>query len=205
MPAAGRRAVGWRAGGRAGGGAGGGARPARQSASTPSRSSPVSPGSPATCLACSRPRAARRSALATSRASAGVRTAWSRRAPESQIGYQIRSARAEMPGRPECSRSTSRSLPGSSSLRPYPPTATRATLASLPSSEASQRSVSVARRARSAAKVAARLPAPGRRRLSGRLGFRAPPRRVPRCGRARPRPPAHTRPCHRLSGPSAPP
>src|SRR5215472_10108996 len=74
--------------------------------------------------------------------------------PESQMGYQIRSARAAIPGRGWCRSSTSRSLPGSSSRRPYPPTATSATPGSAPSSEASQRSALALRRARSAANEA---------------------------------------------------
>src|SRR5262250_3862031 len=79
--------------------------------------------------------------------------------PESQMGYQIRSASSAIPGRVWCRSSTSRSLPGSSSRRPYPPTATRATPASAPSRDASQRSALAVRRARSAAKEASR---PGR-------------------------------------------
>src|SRR6516225_3023373 len=128
--------------------------PDRQSARTPVRRSLVSPGSPATCRACSRPSATRTSWRATSRASAGRRTAWSSRVPESQMGYQTWSASAAIPGRPSCSSSTSRSLPGSSSRRPYPPTATSATPGSVPSSEASQRSALALRRARSAANEA---------------------------------------------------
>ena len=178
---------------------------ARQSASTPRRSSAVSPGSPATCRAWSSPSAARRSPRATSRPSRGVRTAWSRRVPESQIGYQIRSASTEMSGRPACRSSTSRSLPGSSSRRPYPPTATRATPASSPSSEASQRSVSAARRARSAPKAAARRPGMAWQPEPGRPAVRAPPGRVHRCAPARQRPPGRTRPCRPRSGRSAPP
>ena len=178
---------------------------ARQSASTPRRSSAVRPGSPATCLAWSSPSAARRSARATSRPSRGVRTAWSRRMPESQIGYQMRSASSEMSGRPVCSSSTSRSLPGSSSRRPYPPTATSATPASPPSSEASQRSVSEARRARSAPKPEARRAGVAWRRESGWRVFRAPPGRAHRCARAPPRPRGRTRPCRHRSGRSAPP
>src|SRR6202023_2898886 len=56
-----------------------------------------------------------------------------------------------MSSRPPCSSTTSRSLRGSSSRRPYPPTATRATPASAPRSSASHRSTCVVRRARSAA------------------------------------------------------
>src|SRR5262249_40576940 len=132
---------------------------ARQSASAPLRSSPVSPGSPATCRACSRPGASGRGRRATSRASAGRRTAWSRRVPESQIGYQIRSASAAIPCRAVCRSSTSRSLPGTSSRRPYPPTATRATPGSPPSSEASHRSALAVRRGRAGPKGAS-PPAP---------------------------------------------
>src|SRR5487761_14545 len=91
------------------------------------------------------------SSAAALRASASVRTEWSSRAPESQTGYQIRSAIAAMPPTPSCSRSTSRSLPGNCSRRPYPPTATRATPGSADSRPASHRSASAVRRARSAA------------------------------------------------------
>src|SRR5215472_4327401 len=86
--------------------------------------------------------------------------------PESQMGYQIRSARAAIPGRGWCRSSTSRSLPGSSSRRPYPPTATSATPGSAPSSEASQRSALAARRARSAANEVRRLALDGRAPVS---------------------------------------
>src|SRR5580692_3321839 len=56
-----------------------------------------------------------------------------------------------MSSRPPCSSRTSRSLRGSSSRRPYPPTATRATPGTAPRSSASHRSVWAVRRARSAA------------------------------------------------------
>src|SRR5215472_16728250 len=85
---------------------------------------------------------------------------------ESQMGYQIRSARAAIPGRGWCRSSTSRSLPGSSSRRPYPPTATSATPGSAPSSAASQRSAPAARRARSAANEVRHLALDGRAPVS---------------------------------------
>src|SRR5689334_14706348 len=124
---------------------------ARQSSRAPARSRSVRSGSPATCRADSSPSATFRSVRATRRACGTVRTAWSSSAPESQTGYQIRSAMPAMSSRPSCSSSTSRSLRGSSSRRPYPPTATRATSGSAPRSSASHRSTWMVRRARSAA------------------------------------------------------
>jgi hypothetical protein len=174
---------------------------ARQSAGTPSRSWVVNSASPATCRAGSSPRATRRSARATARASSGVPTAWSSRVPESHTGYQIRSASAEMSGRPSCSSTRSRSLPGSSSRRAYPPAATTATLGSAPSSKASQRSVPATRRDRSAANPVSCL----RRRPPGRLAVRTPPGRAHRCVPAPPRPPGRTRPFRPRSGRSVPP
>src|SRR5260370_22176561 len=100
------------------------------------------------------------SSAAARRASASVRTEWSSRAPESHTGYQIRSAIAAMPPTPSCSRSTSRSLPGSCSRRPYPPTATSATPGSAASRPASHRSASAVRRARSAANEVITVNAP---------------------------------------------
>src|SRR5262249_29108680 len=116
-----------------------------------SRSRAHSPTSPAIGRAYSSPSATLRSAAAACLASAGVRTEWSSRTPESQTGYQIRSAMPEMPGTPSCSSSRSRSLPGSSSRRPNPPTASSATPGSAGSRPASQPSASADRRARSAA------------------------------------------------------
>ena len=46
--------------------------------------------------------------------------------PASQIGYQILEAISSMFLTPSCSSTTSRSLNGASSPRPYPPRATRA-------------------------------------------------------------------------------
>ena len=117
----------------------------------PARRRSVRSGSPATCRADSSPSATFRSVRATRRACGTVRTAWSSSAPESQTGYQIRSATPAMSSRPPCSSTTSRSLRGSSSRRPYPPTATRATPGSAPRSSASHRSTCAVRRARSAA------------------------------------------------------
>ena len=54
----------------------------------------VRPRSPAMCRASSRPSWTLRSSPAVLRASAGVRTEWSRARPRSQTGYQMRSARA---------------------------------------------------------------------------------------------------------------
>src|SRR6266496_935561 len=123
----------------------------RQSSRAPARRRSVRSGSPATCRADSSPSATFRSARATRLACGTVRTAWSSSAPESQTGYQMRSAMLAMSSRPPCSSSTSRSLRGSSSRRPYPPIATRATSGSAPRSPASHRSTWVVRRARSAA------------------------------------------------------
>ena len=136
---------------------------ARQSSRAPARSRSVRSGSPATCRADSRPSATFRSVRATRLACGTVRTAWSSSAPESQTGYQMRSAMPAMSSRPPCSSSTSRSLRGSISRRPYPPTATRATSASAPRSPASHRSTWVVRRARSAANdvmASTRVPRP---------------------------------------------
>ncbi len=92
----------------------------RQSARTAVRSPAVSPRSPAMWRASRRPSWTFRSSPAVLRASAGVRTEWSRSRPRSQTGYQIRSARAATASasEPSCSRSRSRSLRGDSSPRP---------------------------------------------------------------------------------------
>ncbi len=100
---------------------------ARQSARTVERSRPTRPGSPATWRASSRPSRTARSCPASRRPSSNVRTAWSRRTPESQIGYQTLSASEATVLLPAWSRTRSRSLPGESSPRPYPPTAASAT------------------------------------------------------------------------------
>ena len=154
---------------------------ARQSSRAPARSRSVRSGSPATCRADSRPSATFRSVRATRRACGTVRTAWSSSAPESQTGYQMRSAMPAMSSRPACSSSTSRSLRGSISRRPYPPTATRATSASAPRSPASHRSTWVVRRPRSAANdVVASTRVPPARSMSSPV--RSRPARAPRCG-----------------------
>lgn len=123
----------------------------RQSARTAVRSPAVRPRSPAMCRASSSPSCTLRSSPAVLRASAGVRTEWSRASPRSQTGYQMRSASAATaaPSDPSCRSSRSRSLRGESSPRPYPPTATRETprdsAAPAPKRPASQSSVSSAR------------------------------------------------------------
>ena len=92
----------------------------RQSARTAVRSPAVRPRSPAMWRASRRPSWTFRSSPAVLRASAGVRTEWSRARPRSQTGYQMRSARAatRRESLPSCSRSRSRSLRGESSPRP---------------------------------------------------------------------------------------
>src|SRR6266545_936488 len=114
---------------------------ARQSASSVERMPSVTDASPATCRASSRPSWAGRSSPATRRIWATVRTEWSSFTPASQIGYQVRSASAATSERPSWTSTRSRSLPGESSRRPYPPTATSATPLTSPRRSPSQRSV----------------------------------------------------------------
>ncbi len=93
----------------------------RQSARTVVRRAATSPASPARGRASRRPRWTLRSSAAVARASAGVRTEWSRARPRSQTGYQMRSARAAIAALsavPSWSRRRSRSLRGESSERP---------------------------------------------------------------------------------------
>ena len=67
-----------------------------------------------------------RSVRARPSASSIVRTEWPSFTPVSQIGYHSRSATSLIATFRRCSNITSMSLPGASSARPYPPTATSA-------------------------------------------------------------------------------
>ncbi len=99
----------------------------------PARAPPAARlGSPATRRASSSPRATLMSASMAARTSLAVRTLWSRCRPVSQTGYQMASASGLIRPLRSCTSSRSRSLPGASSPRPYPPTASRATPLSSP-------------------------------------------------------------------------
>ncbi len=91
-----------------------------QRSRAPSMTGSATLGSPHTTRASSRPSATRRSSPASSRASPGRRTLWSRVIPSSQTGYQIRSAVADTFRRPLWRRTTSRSLNGQSSPAAVP-------------------------------------------------------------------------------------
>ena len=192
---------------------------ARQSAKTVCLNCSARVPSPAMTRVSNSPRTTLISSLANLRASAGVRTLWSRDMPVSQIGYQILSARgATAAALFRCSSNRSISLPGASSCRPYPPTATKQRSAPTRPIESnspfSHSSVS--------ADKASRRPGPngsGRRtsasrsrlneRTSPALKSLSSPRsrrgRVHRCALA-PRPrPAPPKPCRRRCARSEPP
>ena len=89
-------------------------------------SSRVSSASPATCRAVRIAVAVSSSVLASSTICLIVLTEWPSFTLASQMGYQIFDANSSTFFAPSCRSTTSRSLYGASSPRPYPPMATRA-------------------------------------------------------------------------------
>ena len=143
---------------------------------------------------------------ATSRPSRGVRTAWSRRVPESQIGYQIRSASMEMSAPPGVQEQHVEVAAGQQLAAAVPADGHQGH-AGLAAEQRSQPAVGLGGTPGtiSAERDSPAVPSWRARPGPGRPAVREPPGRVHRCARARPRPPGRTRPFHPRSGRSAPP